>query len=245
MCNPQKIRTTHYFKNKVKELVGTEYTVESEYIGHHKKLEMKHVKCGTVYKVAPSDFIKGRRCKKCYVKSRYKTNAEWLRQVNDLTGYDYEFLEEYKGDSIKLRYKHVCGGVHSVTPNNFINGTRCTICKESIGEANVRLYLERKGINFKTQHSFEGLVSTKKLSYDFFLPDMDILIEFQGVQHYEPVEFFGGQTSFDKQVAHDKLKRDFAKDNHYLLIEIKYTNDTIDKITNLLDNTMSSKNIAM
>ena len=50
-----------------------------------------------------------------------------------------------------------------------------------------------------------------------------ILIEFQGKQHYEPIEYFGGQEQFKKQVHHDNLKRQYCKKYNYKLLEIPYT----------------------
>lgn len=238
-CNPYKKKTTNKFKEEVYKLVGDEYTVISEYNGRHKPVYVKHIECGTTYPVTPGDFLKGRRCKQCYFKAKLKTNNEWLKQVKLLTGDDYTFLEEYKGDNIKIAYKHSCGGTHQVSPNNFINGTRCPICKESIGESYIRRYLDERDIPYEAQKTFEGLMSKKPLSYDFYLPERDTLIEYQGVQHYKPIVFFGGQEQFERQEAHDKLKRAYANNKGYLLIEIPYTCNTYKEIKSNLDNTMS------
>lgn len=238
-CNPSRRRTTAEFKEIVFNLVGDEYLVVSEYTGHHSPVTMYHVECGSRYDVVASDFIKGRRCKKCYFKSKRKTNEEWLEQVKKLAGDDYQFLEHYKGDDTKIAYKHSCGATHQVTPNNFINGTRCPACRESQGEANVRRYLEELGIPYEPQKSFEGLKNKKHLSYDFYIPDRGVLIEYNGQQHYKSIEFFGGKDTYEKQVINDRLKKEFACSLGYKLIEIPYTYKTYEEVKELLDNTMS------
>jgi len=239
-CNPYKKRTTEEFKNIVFNLVGSEYAVLTEYTGHHDRLKMVHDTCGTEYYITPSDFIKGRRCKECYFRSKVKTNEEWLQQVYSLVGTDYVFIEDYNGDGTKLTYKHSCGAIGKVTPNNFINGTRCSACKESSGEASIRRYLNEKGITFLPQKSFDDLRGKKLLSYDFYIPSHEVLIEFQGVQHYYPIDFFGGKSTFSKQKEHDYLKREYACSRGFKLIEIPYIYDSYDKVKELLDNTMSN-----
>lgn len=239
-CNPYRKRTTNEFREIVRQRVGSEYTVVSEYIGHHDPITVRHTLCGELYKVAPSDFLKGRRCKKCHFKGEMKTNQEWLSQVRELAGDDFVFLEEYKGDNVKLQYRHFCGREHEVTPNNFIFGTRCPHCQESSGEANVRRYLTENGLVFEKSKRFEGLVYEKPLSYDFYVPSCNILIEYQGIQHYEPVEVFGGETAFRLQVIKDNIKRKYSRDNRIELIEIPYTYDSYEKVEGLLDTTISS-----
>lgn len=62
----------------------------------------------------------------------------------------------------------------------------------------------------------------KKLSYDFYVPDCNILIEFNGEQHEHPIEYFGGEQRFEIQKEHDKRKKTYAKNNNIELLEIWY-----------------------
>ena len=66
------------------------------------------------------------------------------------------------------------------------------------------------------------------------MPDYNILIEYQGQQHYESFEYFGGKNKFKSQQYHDKLKRDYAKDKGYKLLELHYSLDTQDKVNKYL-----------
>ncbi|BBE37279.1 hypothetical protein PHIM1EF22_0060 [Enterococcus phage phiM1EF22] len=235
-CNTARKLTTAEFTVKMSNLPkGGEYTLVSEYEGHHKKITVTHKICGNTYSVLASDFIKGRRCVSCLRASNTKTQEQWEKQVSTLSGDEYTFLEPYVMDNVKISYRHnTCGTEHKVTPNNFINGTRCPRCKDSKGEAHIRKFLTDNNIEFIQQKKFNDLQVVKQLSYDFYLPELNILIEFQGEQHYKPIDFFGGSDKFKCQQEHDKLKRDYAKHNGIGFIEVKYTKDTYKKVANYL-----------
>jgi very-short-patch-repair endonuclease len=101
----------------------------------------------------------------------------------------------------------------------------------SMGERQIESWLKSNNIDYKTQYKVEGCKNKKPLSYDFFIPDKNLLIEYQGIQHYQPVEIFGGEENFKKQQENDKIKKRFAFNNGYELLEIKYTDNVLDKLT--------------
>jgi hypothetical protein len=67
------------------------------------------------------------------------------------------------------------------------------------------------------------------LSFDFYLPNERICIEYNGQQHYKSCDIFGGEEGFEKQQIRDNIKRQYCKDNGIKLIEIPYTYDTKEK----------------
>jgi len=84
-------------------------------------------------------------------------------------------------------------------------------------------------VAFISQMKFRDLKGNKRLlSFDFYLPEYGILIECQGIQHYQPVEFFGGQEAFELQKLYDQRKREYARDNEFILFEIPYYEDEYD-----------------
>ena len=90
------------------------------------------------------------------------------------------------------------------------------------------------GIKYEYQKTFEDLKDTTYLSYDFYIPSQSILIEYQGKQHYQAIDYFGGDSAFKKQQKHDKMKADYAKSHGYSLIAIPYIEDTFSKIKKYL-----------
>lgn len=230
---------------EVYELVGDEFTFLEEYKGTHKPIKAVHNKedCQHVFKIAPKDFAKHRKCPECSRKAKMKTNREFLEQVESLVGDEYTFTEEYNGDNKKISVIHnVCGYEYSITPNNFINGTRCANCRRSKGELDIMKVLGSLGVDFEEQKTFPGLVNIKPLRYDFYIPSMGILIEYNGRQHYEPVDYFGGDEAYKTQVKNDTLKRQYAEDKNYTLLEIPHTVKDIDKISEIISEEISSRN---
>ena len=93
--------------------------------------------------------------------------------------------------------------------NNHLTGQGCPNCNSSKGELFISQFLKENKIEFKEQHSFEGLKMKKNLKCDFFLPKHNVVIEFNGIQHYEPREQFGGEIGLMRTQKSDNLKLEF------------------------------------
>ena len=114
--------------------------------------------------------------------------------------------------------------------------------KESHGEKFIKRYLKKKRLKFSTQKRFPELTGDgkKPMSFDFFV-DGGTLIEYQGIQHYAPVNYFGGEEKFERQKNYDEKKRLFAKEKGLNLIEVPYTCDTYKKVEAYLDKCMQQE----
>ena len=124
--------------------------------------------------------------------------------------------------------------------NHRNEGIGCPYLAMHKGEEYIKQYLQKNNISFNTQQKFSDLLGTGdgQLSYDFSIPNEKyghILIEYNGIQHYEAVDYFGGEEQFNKQKEHDKRKRDYAKKHGYKLITVKYTYDTYESVEEYLD----------
>ena len=114
-----------------------------------------------------------------------------------------------------------------------INGKcGCPICNESNGEKEIRKILIKNDINYTTQKRFIKCRDIKPLPFDFYLPKLNSCIEFNGIQHYEPVTHFGGYNQYIIQQKRDKIKIEYCLNNNIKLIVIKYN----ENITEILDN---------
>ncbi len=176
----------------------------------------------------------GRRCSYCAGLIK-KTNNQFRKEVYDLVGDDYTFLDSYVNAITKIRVKHnKCGHIYKVKPDSFLQGSRCPYCNSPKGETIISKILDTLNINYESQKTFSDLKDDRLLSYDFFIPDQNILIEYQGQQHYQPINYFGGDDRFKYQKKHDKMKTDYAKFHRYNLITVPYTEDTLSKIKKYL-----------
>lgn len=100
-------------------------------------------------------------------------------------------------------------------------------CTRSIGELKIAEILCKNNIKFKKEFSFNDLLSDKgrPLRFDFAIfknNKIFCLIECQGIQHYEAVDFFGGQEKYLQQKRYDKLKKEYCINNQINIIEIPY-----------------------
>ena len=127
-----------------------------------------------------------------------------------------------------------CGEETIVRSSALLHGyTKSCGCMKSHGEYYISTYLLSNSINFEKQKKFSDLlgVGGGNLSYDFYLPNHNMLIECQGEQHERPIEYFGGEKQFAIQQEHDRRKREYAKDNGYRLLVISYKDyNNIDNI---------------
>lgn len=103
--------------------------------------------------------------------------------------------------------------------------------KASRGEIKIHEVLENAGMNFKEEYSFPDLVSSSghPLRFDFAIfddcGDLEFLIEYQGIQHYQPKSKFGGYSGLRKQQYNDLQKREYCQKNNIILMEIPYTDE--------------------
>jgi very-short-patch-repair endonuclease len=95
-------------------------------------------------------------------------------------------------------------------------------------------YLSRNGVIYEYQKKFDGLRNKNPLPFDFYIPDSNICIEYDGQQHFEPIDAFGGLESFNKLKDNDAKKDEFCEIRGIELIRISYLNfDLIDSILKL------------
>jgi very-short-patch-repair endonuclease len=110
-------------------------------------------------------------------------------------------------------------------PNDHLSGHGCPICKNSLGEMKIWNYLTEKNIKFESQKKFDGCKNKRLLPFDFYLPEYNICIEYDGIQHYKAIDIFGGEKEFQKRKNLDKIKSEFCNSNNIKLIRIKYNED--------------------
>ena len=168
-----------------------------------------------------------------------KTQEEFIinaKQIHD-NKYNYS-LVKYINAYTKIKIICYMHGIFKQTPTKHLCGNGCPICNESKGENTITKYLLNNSINFEREKKFDNCKGKRRvLSFDFYLPEYNILIEFDGRQHFEPVNFHGcsdeqAQKSYLELKENDKIKNDFAKLNNYHLLRIKF--DQINKIEKIL-----------
>lgn len=105
-----------------------------------------------------------------------------------------------------------------------LRGNGCPTCQDSKGEKQVEKVLNNLGLSYVKQKRFPSCKDRRTLPFDFYLEELNILIEYQGKQHYEPL-FFGGDCNnlFELIKKHDTIKENWCSENKIKLSAIPYT----------------------
>lgn len=93
---------------------------------------------------------------------------------------------------------------------------------KSHGEELVESALLKMNIEFFREYTFDGLGDKRPFRFDFYIPKYNLCIEFDGIQHFAPVEVFGGMKAFNETQKRDKIKNRFCEENNIELLRISY-----------------------
>lgn len=208
------------------------------------KISVQCAKCGHIWRSCPDSLLRSNGCKKCamkYVQNlRIKSHEQFIKDVesNNPAYKLFEVTSIYVKDiePVECRCK-VCNRYWTVIAHNICSkgsNTGCPYCSISKGELKILTYLENSGLNFQWHKEFDGLLGLGggSLSYDFYIPDSNLLIEYQG-QFHDGTVVYQTNDQFLYQQEHDRRKRQYALDNKITLLEIWYKD--FDNIETILD----------
>jgi len=222
-CN-KKYKPSHAeFVMRVHE-ARPDIRILGKYENNKKKILVEH-NCGYKWNIAPPTlYKKDIGCPKCS-KTVTPTTIEFIEELKKVSP-DIEVIGEYISAATPIKVKHTCGYVWAATPNNLKRGSGCCMCKRSKSEKEIFKYL-RKNTDYNILASVRDLLkpnSSKWLELDIYIPDLNIAIEYHGIQHYEYVEYFHRNDPHKllEQQARDKETRDECLSMNIKLIEISY-----------------------
>lgn len=198
------------------------------------------------YFTLPASFYNGNRCSYCNPFASHKVHRK------DSFGYKYPDRAKHWSKNNKKtpyevtprsskKYKFICekcGKEFERSLSNmtrYDNGVVCLECNISQLEYKTKEILVKYNVEYKVQVEYKGLIGLKggNLSYDFYLPNYNLLIECQGIQHEKFTKgFHESKKDFEKQLEHDRRKREYAKEHNINLLEIWYYD--INNIENIL-----------
>lgn len=180
--------------------------------------------------------LSGRGCPDCrYEKSGSKnrmTRSDFIRMSKEIHGDKYVYDKVvYKNSMTPVIINCPIHGDFPQIPSNHLRKSGCPSCKESKGELLISKILDKMGVKYERQKKFVDCTNRKmgrgcrKLPFDFYLPDSNTLIEFDGEQHYKEVKIFGGLEKYIKRQSYDRYKDEFAKERNINMIRIPFTMD--------------------
>ena len=197
----------------------------------------------------PRHHLKGHGCPKCGVETvsglKYKTAESFFEKANeifkDLNGeplYDYSKVE-YKDRETKICIICKKHGEFWQTPTNHLNGQGCPKCASSLLEQIVLNHLVTEGFMIEFHKKFDWLSYKKPMSLDFYLPEYNIAIECQGIQHFKPIEYFQGEEGYQYNIARDKEKKRLCDEHgvkiyYFSNLGIEYPYEVFEDIDELI-----------
>ena len=212
-------------------ILNPDIEVVEQYIGalvpilHHCKID------GNDWYASPANILSGRGCPECkarilsdiFVNSHEPYVAE-IAAINP----NIEVLEKYINSHTPIL--HRCkkdGYAWKIEPANILSGQGCPQCQESIGERKVRQWLEKNNIEYIYQKKFKDCRDKKELPFDFYIPSYNTCIEYDGIEHFEPIDFAGKgkdwvSIQFKKTKLHDEIKNQYCINNNIRLLRIPY-----------------------
>jgi hypothetical protein len=231
-----KTLTTNQFIERAKGIHNDKYDYSLvEYRNAKTKIKILCYKHGVFEQVPDSHITQKTGCPLCSKKHKY-TDHEFIDKAILIHGKIYDYSEvKYKNNYTKIKIKCKTHGFFEQTPSNHLSGKGCDLCQNSKNENLISLILKNNNVNYIQQHKFDDCRHIRRLPFDFYIPDHNMCIEFQGKQHYHPVEFFGGKNGFILQQKRDKIKELFCKKNSIKLILIKYNDNVSNIISKLFD----------
>lgn len=240
------IVTSFDFYEKFNKYGNKNIVLTSEYVNSHTKIDGYCKICGYVIHMFPYQLTSGVGCKMCISKINglklKKTQEQFILEVKNKNP-NIEIIGKYMGAQEPVECRCLlCSHIWNPIANNILSNKNygCPQCNISHGEINISNYLKENNIKYTPQYRLSSLrgVGNKPLSYDFYLPNKKILIEFQGEQHERPINHFGGKKQFIIQQIHDIRKRKYAKSHGIRLITIWY--NQINDIEEILDNYLNN-----
>lgn len=204
--------------------------INEDFSGIREKVDFR-CGCGNVFSTTINEFLYNNKnkCNICTKKERWNINR--INQYIKDNKLNIEILsKQYKNNENLLEWKCSCGKTFIRSWNHvkqgFIKCKSCSNKEKSTLENKLEEQLIKNNINFKKQWKFKDCKNLKTLSFDFAILNNDnllkILIECDGIQHFQPVDFFGGEESFKKSKLRDLIKDEYCKEHGIKLLRIPY-----------------------
>ena len=234
---PEDNMNLDFFKKKSRDKWGDKYDYSLvEYVDC--KTKVKILYNGIMYEQTPSGHLN--YAPENIRLSIRKTTDQFIEESNRIHDFKYSYEKtNYEKNQIKVIITCPIHGDFEQRALSHTQGMGCFNCNESKGEKQIAKVLKNLNLNFDRQKKFPDCRNVFELPFDFYIPSLRTLIEFDGKQHFQPMDFFGGVDAFEKLKINDKIKSDYCEDNYIDLIRIRY--DQIDSIDKILTENLENK----
>lgn len=208
------------------------------------------------FRVTPYDFLHHKYgCKKCYEEDKNHhlrtPTEEFIRKAENKFPGLYDYSEtQYINMSTKVKIICKKHGPFYINPSNFLHSEQgCKQCKSSKHEKLIGGILKKRNILFLREYTFKECKDIHVLPFDFYLPDYNMCIEYQGKQHFEIYDFSHGKLSkeeleeaLERTRKHDLIKKEFCSSNKINLLVLTENDELEKEIDKFILNISDSRN---
>jgi hypothetical protein len=235
-CNGGVKYTESEFIQKSKEKHNNFYNYDKvNYINSSTKVVIECPNHGE-FEISPANHLIGQKCSSCSG-VRKKSTDDFIKESVLIHGDKYNYNKvDYKNNRVKVIIECPEHGEFEQVPKEHLKGHGCKGCSNfSKGENKIEKILKERNIKFIREHRFNDCISINgvKLPFDFYVPDFNLIIEFDGKQHFEPVSIFGGEESFKTLKINDEIRNQWCLKSRINLIRISYK-DNFDILTEFI-----------
>lgn len=179
------------------------------------------------FPVTPNNHLRGHGCPRCQAEQAAErnrsTHEEFVGKARRVHGGKFHYPERYSAAIQPITIICPTHGKFTQTPNSHLQGRGCPRCMESLGERLVARFLESRGIRHAAQHKFADCIDKRPLRFDFWLPELMTLIEYDGPQHFQATDYYGGTAHFEATKRRDRIKTSYARKKKIRLIRVRYS----------------------
>lgn len=230
-CTAKTVREiSEFIKN------NSESVYVDGYINARSKMKL-HCSCGDIFETTMLNFKLGKRkCNSC--SKRIPHNKFCVEDIKKIISEESncKYHSEFTDTSKSFKIECSCGNVFTTMLSNFRAGKkRCDDCTSKIsnGELKIKQWLENNNVEFISQKRFKGCKDKRTLPFDFYLPIENMVIEFDGEQHYREHSFFQKREGLEDIKRRDEIKNDYCNTHNIQMLRISYKQ--IENIENLLN----------
>lgn len=228
ICAGNKLMNKRGFVEKAKDVHGNIYDYSKvNYTGNKSKVIINCNKHGD-FEQKPNQHLNGNGCPKCAGVGR--TTKDFINDASEKHDDKYDYSKTiYKRYDTPIKIICPIHGEFEQKPYIHLMGSGCQKCSESKGEKKIALFLEKNKINFERQKIFSNCKNPKTdrhLKFDFYLPNYNICIEYDGEYHYEPWRLYfnknQSEIKFKEMKERDEIKNKYCLYNKIGLLRIPY-----------------------
>ena len=224
-CSGRQKKTSEKYKKELQEINSNIIPLEN-YINVNHPIKHLCLVHNFEWNTTPASILQGCGCPQCSKEkvgnALRKTKDQYIEELKH-TGKNIILVDDYINSLTPVTHKcTVCGFSWKVAPARILYDTGCPHCNISKGEAAIEKWLISKNISYIPQKRFDHCKDKRTLPFDFYLPDLNKAIEYDGEQHFKSVKYFGGEQHLKYLKNHDKIKDNFCKENGIPLLRIPY-----------------------